>query len=672
MSTTRTSAAPALALLALTAALGLGLRLYALDWGLPYVEHPDEPALVEVAVRMARAGDPNPHTFLYPSLFFYALAGVVRLHAWWGLQHGLYGSLADLPLKTYLFTQTPGLYVWGRALSALLGALTVPALALLGRRMFGWPAGLLAGLLLAISRFHIEHSHFITTDAATGLWVVLALLGAWRVAEDGSWRGYLLGGLGCGLAAGTKYNAGVVALALAAAHLLHWRGRSLRAAAPLVGCGALALLTFVACTPYALLDWPSFAEALAFNARHYASGSHGDIVGRWPAGEYAEFVWSQVLFPGGALLLLAGLPALARRWPRQTALLGLVVLAELALLLSYAVHFVRNLLPVVPLLALLCAAAAAALGQALAGRLGARLGARAARPWLAPLLTATLALVALAPQAADSAWLLGYWGRPYTLVAAGAALRDQPRGMLAAVEANPVQWAGDPAVLPVGRATDHPAAWYRAAGYRYLLLNEDRRTPRDQAAAAELAAAGRVLLSLPERRAGLQPGPGATLIDLGAAPEALAMTPRPVGFGAEIALLGYAMQPGPPRARIGALERPAADRLPAGQGLQLNMYWRALQRPAHDYTLFLHVIDAQGVRVAQRDLPLRAADYPSSHWRPGELVVDQADLDLSGLPPGRYQVAFGLYDAASGVHPPASGGAASGGQLTLLTLTVGP
>jgi hypothetical protein len=653
--------------LALTAALGLGLRLYALGWGLPYVEHPDEPALVEVAVRMVREGSPNPHTFLYPSLFFYALAGVVRLYGWWGVQHGLLHSLQDLPLKTYTFTQSPDLYIWGRALSALLGALTVPALALLGRRMFDWRVGLLAGLLLAVSRFHTEHSHFITTDAATGLWVVLALLGAWRVAEQGCWRGYLLGGLACGLAAGTKYNAGVVALALAAAHLLRWRGRSLRAAPRLAACGALALLTFVACSPYALLDWPSFAAALRFNSQHYASGSHGDIVGRWPVGEYAEFLWAQVLFPAGGCVLLLGLPALARRHPRQTALLALVVLAELLLLLSYAVHFVRNLLPIVPLLALLTAAGAVALADNLA-QLAARWSG-GDRPRLNParLLGPLLVAAALVPQVSDSAWLLGYWSRPYSLVETGAALRAQPDGMLAAVEANPVQWAGDPVRLPVKRLTDHPAAWYRARGYRYLLLNEDRRSPDDQAAAAELAAAGQTLASTPDRRVGLQPGPGATLIDLGDSPAALAMTPRAVSFGDEIALLGYALQAGPPRPRIGPIEEPAADRLPAGQGMQLNLYWRALRRPDRDYTLFLHVTDARGTRVAQRDLPLRGFDYPSSHWQPAELVIDSADLDLSSLPPGAYQVSFGLYDAATGAHPPVSAGDSSG-VLTTLTI----
>lgn len=56
--------------------LALVPRLWALDWGLPYVEHPDEPALVETAVRMVQERDWNPRRFMYPSLYFYLLVSL--------------------------------------------------------------------------------------------------------------------------------------------------------------------------------------------------------------------------------------------------------------------------------------------------------------------------------------------------------------------------------------------------------------------------------------------------------------------------------------------------------------------------------------------------------------------------------------------------------------------
>src|SRR5687768_13431173 len=83
--TRRLRTAGSIALLGLLFAAALGLRAWALNWGLPYAEHPDEPALLEIAVRMVRDGDPNPHSFIYPSLFFYLLAAVIRAHAQWGI-----------------------------------------------------------------------------------------------------------------------------------------------------------------------------------------------------------------------------------------------------------------------------------------------------------------------------------------------------------------------------------------------------------------------------------------------------------------------------------------------------------------------------------------------------------------------------------------------------------
>ena len=635
-------------------------RGWALGWGLPYVEHPDEPALVEVVVRMARSGDPNPHSFLYPTLLFYLLAAATRLHAWWGISQGLYASVQDLPLKTYLFTTSPGLYLWNRAVVAFLGAATVPALYVLGRRMIGPATGLLAALILLLAAFHVEHSHYITTDVPTGLWVVLALIGAWGVATTGNMRSYVGGGVMAGLAAGTKYNAGVVLLALLVAHAMRWRRASLGPAlGRLATGGGLALLAFLATTPYALLDWAHFLADLRFNAAHYASGSHGDFVGRWQFAGYARFLWTRGLFAPGCAIALLGLPALVRHYPRQLALLFAVVAMELLLLVAQAVHFVRNVLPIYPLVILIAAAGA----NAIAGF--------ARRAWMRRVILALLAGTLLGPQVTATTWLLHYWSQPYTMVAAAEALRGLPRGMRAAVELNPVQWAGDPVVFPVERLTDRSPEWYRANGFRYLVANSDHRSADDRAAYERLRAAARVVAAYPERRAGLQPGPGGALLDLGEQLDAMLFARRTIRFGDLVTLLGYEIRPGPLRARITPLEGAAVRELPSGQPVQINLYWRALAAIDRDYTLFVHVLDQRGERVAQRDLPPRSADYPMSRWKPGELVVDSADLDLSALPPGTYQLTIGLYDAANGARIPvldAPDSTARGAVLTTLLI----
>ncbi len=635
----------------------LALRVWALGWGLPYVEHVDEPALLEVAVRMARDGDMNPHRFLYPSFFYYLLVAAIRLHAWWGINQGLYASIQDIPIKNNGFTSVPDLYIWTRAVTAILGAAAVPALFALGRRMFDLRVAVLGALALMVATFHVTHSHYVTTDAPTGVWVILSLLGAWSVATTGGWRGYALAGVAAGLAAGMKYNAGVVALTLVLAHMLYWRWASLGwPLVRLVVGGGLSLLAFLATTPYALLDWASFADGLRFNATHYASGSHGDFIGRWQFGEYSRFLWEQGLFATGCVLALAGLPLMARRFPQQTTLLLTVIVAEMLLLLSYAVNFTRNLLPIFPPLLLLAAAGTVALADTIR------------RPQQRRGALALLAIALLAPQIERTGWQLQYWSRPYTMVVAAEIVRELPRGMRAAAEIPETLFGGDTVVFPVERITDRSLEWYRANGFRYLVANDDLRTPEDRAAYERLRSAAQVVVEFPRRRLGIQPGPSGAILDLEAHPEAMPFVRREMRFGEQALLLGYEIQPGEPRSRITSLDGADTRELQPGQPLQINLYWRALAVMDRDYTLFIHVIDARGEHVTQRDLPLRYGDYPTSHWQPGELVVERADFPLPALPPGEYRLDIGLYDAATGERLPTEG-ADQPSTLTTLTIT---
>lgn len=639
---------------------GLVVRLIGLGWGLPYVEHFDEPALVKTVVTMVQNGDPDPHTFLYPSLMYYLLALATRLHVVWGMHQGIYHSVKDIPADTFGFTVAPGVYVWNRAVTAILSALTVPAIFLLGRAMFDRRTGLLGALLVMLATFHVWHSHFITTDAPTGLWVVLAVLGAWWIGTGGNRYGYLLGGVATGLAAGTKYNAAAVALAVALAHLLYWRRTSLgRPLLWLIASGVAAALAFLATTPYALLDWSSFIAGLRFNAQHYAAGGHGDFIGRWRLDQYSLYIWTDGLRPFGCVIALVGFPVLLRRFPRQSLILLVVVVAEMLLLMSQAVNFVRNVLPVFPLMLLLAAAAAFVLADLLR------------RPVYQQTAGLLLVVALLGPQIGWTTWLLRYLSRPYTLVAAAQKLQSLPRGMRAAVETHPSFWDNDPRVFPSEQLIEHPLDWYRANGFRYLLANADfYHTSTERASYAQMLATGSIIMRLPSRKASIQVGPEGALLDLGEHLEMMTFTRREMRFGDEIELLGYELQPGEPRSRITPLDGADVHEVGSGQPIQINLYWRALAAMARDYTLFIHVVDQQGQNVAQRDLPLRYGEYETSHWQPGELVIDRGDMGMPSLPPGVYTLHIGLYDGVSGAGLPAEepGGGDQPGILTTITI----
>ncbi len=60
--------------------------------------------------------------------------------------------------------------------------------------------------------------------------------------------------------------------------------------------------------------------------------------------------------------------------------------------------------------------------------------------------------------------------------------------------------------------------------------------------------------------------------------------------------------------------------------LSLILYWRCLERMENDYTVFVHLLDAEGKIVAQGDSPPVQGHYPTTVWAVGEMVRDEHPL----------------------------------------------
>ncbi|MCL5275920.1 MAG: YfhO family protein [Chloroflexi bacterium] len=111
--------------------------------------------------------------------------------------------------------------------------------------------------------------------------------------------------------------------------------------------------------------------------------------------------------------------------------------------------------------------------------------------------------------------------------------------------------------------------------------------------------------------------------------------PAAVTFGNNIKLMGY-------------------DLVTTTQHLDLTLYWTAISTPALDYKSFVHISPLTSEEpVRQADRYTLDGKYPSGMWMPGEIVSDTVQLDLSGVPPGRYQLAIGWYDPQSLARLPA-------------------
>ncbi len=68
--------------------------------------------------------------------------------------------------------------------------------------------------------------------------------------------------------------------------------------------------------------------------------------------------------------------------------------------------------------------------------------------------------------------------------------------------------------------------------------------------------------------------------------------------------------------------------VPGGR-VALEAHWQALRPLAHDYTVFFHVVAADEQRYAQHDGMPQDAQLPTTHWLPGEIVVDRYAAVLS-------------------------------------------
>lgn len=641
-------------------AAGFALRAWAIRWGLPYADHPDEPALLNITLKMFKSGDLNPHWFLYPSLYFYLLLAVVTAHVRWGTATGLYSDFNAMLITTDVYTTIPEVFVWGRMLTIVLGSFTILAAYCVGQRVGGRAIGLLAALFLAIVPFHVQHSQVITTDVASGFWVLLAFGGALAIVRDGRWRSYMAAGLLAGLAGSTKYNAAMIVLPIAVAHALHWRGALLRHAPRLALAALAAIGGFALGTPYAVLAPQEWFRDLLNQLTHYGAGAHGDYRERWPIAGYGDWLWNDGLRPTFSIAALLGLVRLWRK-QRPVALLWLsFALPYLLVHLMQETHFMRNLVPLIVLSALPVAAGALWIIE----------WAQRTLPRLAPLALPIVLLLMFVPPAAASLEWSRYKARTDSKVLADQWVRQLPRGQRIAVELNPVAWAGDPLVQPVQFITEHDLAWYRANNYRYLVANMERRDARDLPMYQQLAAESTLLQVFPGDASG-QPGPRIEVLDLGLPrPETLAITPLAAQYGTQLQLLGYELKPGDPRPANTPLEGARDIVFAPGQPLQLNLTWRVLEPLGRDYALFVHVVDATGTTVAQRDALMRQEDYPSSRWQAGETVVDRADLPLPALPPGAYSVRIGVYTMSDGAALPLSAPQTNGVPLTLATIQV--
>lgn len=192
--------------------LAVCLRGWGLNFGLPYVYHPDESTVIIKAQAMLKTGDLNPHFFNWPSLLIYLNALVHGLHFLLGKLLGIFQSTADIPSPVMLgmavgYMPMPSIWLASRVLTMSLGVGAVILTFLNGRSLTGKVAvGFIAALLTAVSPTIVTNNRFIAPDTYALFFLMLAFYGAVQVYQTGQTRYYLLSGIAIGLAGAAKYN----------------------------------------------------------------------------------------------------------------------------------------------------------------------------------------------------------------------------------------------------------------------------------------------------------------------------------------------------------------------------------------------------------------------------------------------------------------------------------
>jgi hypothetical protein len=110
-----------------------------------------------------------------------------------------------------------------------------------------------------------------------------------------------------------------------------------------------------------------------------------------------------------------------------------------------------------------------------------------------------------------------------------------------------------------------------------------------------------------------------------------------------------------------------------GDTPELALIWQALGRQNRNWTVFIHLVGAQGQIVAEDNRPPQDDAFPMLQWVAGDWVEDRHPLALpANLAPGEYHIRVGLFfprtERRAGVY--SKRGTLRGDYLDIGTLTV--
>ncbi len=356
---------PKLMPILVVALLSFWLRVWGIQFGLPFPYHPDEQQYILPGIGFV-SGNFKPWAYYNPMLYPY-LIGIVYTFTYQGLRvANAFPEFFNLDVAWGQSMQPwiTGVIYLARYTSAAAGVLTTLVIYQVGRRAYSRVTGIGAAVIFGLTFLPAREAHFAVSDAPVALGVAVALYLCLNIVRRGRWSDYLWAGVALGLSAAAKYSAGLLALPLGVAHLLsrrynNWSQR-LGQVWLVVMAGLVSVASYVLVSPYTLLEWEEFRDDFVENLQSARIGFQGLDLD--PAGGAVFYLKTLIWGFGWPLFLLFLAAVLFALWRRRRVDLVLLTLPLFGFwyMQRQEMYFARWLTPFLPPIAVLAAETACA------------------------------------------------------------------------------------------------------------------------------------------------------------------------------------------------------------------------------------------------------------------------------------------------------------------------
>jgi len=254
---------------------GLFLRLYGINFGLPYQFHQDEPIIVNHALAYG-TGDFDPHFFIIPPLTSYILFFFYGVYYLLMNMSGSVKSVEDFALS--FFKDPTPFYIIGRvAIGLLPSVLNIFLTYRLATKFFSKKTAIYSSLVMAVAFLNVANAHYIYADNLLVLFTLLSYLSIMKMANNPKMPNYALSAILIGVATAIKYNAILLLTPFLIAHIEAYKKGLLRAAfdAKLWISICLIAAFFIICNPYSIIDYKFFLLSVTNRICHeYIGWTH--------------------------------------------------------------------------------------------------------------------------------------------------------------------------------------------------------------------------------------------------------------------------------------------------------------------------------------------------------------------------------------------------------------